>query len=365
MRTKPHKHGCHCGDQDECGYIAVERNRYFTGKYMAARDFQDEQTYFLSRHRLHNRLLHGWGIVCGLKVTHHPNPDCASRWVIVHPGIAIDCCGRELIVECETSFEIPFEEFEQDAGDEQSTSQEVEQRGSYANQEQQTNNFGEFHYERLLLALHYVEEEIERVPALFNESGCDRTRTEANRVREKAELIIVRFEDVEGDCWRDPRGHPGVPCRDDCGDELPGPSGSCLKPNCPCGELVPLALLTYEPDHPERGLKIGKRGRRQLPPPPEFLTHIVDINWPHGGEVTLSQLNDDMGGRLEIGFDRRIMAANAEATGVNEFTFVVQYGGAQRAVEFLPFPGDEPPSLVEDCRAVFTIDPNYISSRGR
>ena len=31
--------------------------------------------------------------------------------------------------------------------------------------EEQRNNYGEYHYERLLLALRYVEEEVERVPA--------------------------------------------------------------------------------------------------------------------------------------------------------------------------------------------------------
>src|SRR5258707_11242079 len=123
MRTKQPRHDCHCGNPDDCGYIATERNRYFTGKYMAARDFQNEQDYFLSRHRLHNRLLHGWGIVCGLKVTPHPNPDCANRWVVIHPGIAIDCCGRELIIECETPFQLPLSDAPTNCGDDESTAQ--------------------------------------------------------------------------------------------------------------------------------------------------------------------------------------------------------------------------------------------------
>ena len=53
MRTKPHKHGCHCGDQDDCGYIA-RWNRYFTGS--ASRATRTSRTTFC-RHRLHNRLL--------------------------------------------------------------------------------------------------------------------------------------------------------------------------------------------------------------------------------------------------------------------------------------------------------------------
>src|SRR5689334_17104919 len=82
-------HGCDEGPR--CAHIALERNRYFTGKYMAARDFRDEQHYFLSRHRLHTRLLHGWGIVCGLAVDPHWDPRCADRRVVVRRGIAVDC----------------------------------------------------------------------------------------------------------------------------------------------------------------------------------------------------------------------------------------------------------------------------------
>ena len=43
--------------------IGTERQHYFEGKFMSARDFRDEQHYFLSRRRAHNRLLHGWGAV--------------------------------------------------------------------------------------------------------------------------------------------------------------------------------------------------------------------------------------------------------------------------------------------------------------
>jgi hypothetical protein len=148
---------------------------------------------------------------------------------------------------------------------------------------------------------------------------------------------------------------------------LPGPGGTCLDPICPCGGLVPLAVIRFNPEEPEYGFRIGTRGRRQLPTPPELLTHISHINWPHGGEVTLAELNEEMGGRLEITFDRKLLPAQGAATGVSALTFVVQYGGVQRDVEFLPYPRHEPPRLEEDneCRAVFTIDPAYIDAHDR
>ncbi|HYH84231.1 MAG TPA: hypothetical protein VEX60_02045 [Pyrinomonadaceae bacterium] len=368
MRSKGHEDDCRCG-QGECGYIAAERNRYFTGKYMAARDFQDEQTYFLSRHRLHNHLLHGWGIVCGLKVTHHPdyrrNPDseCARRWVVVHPGVALDCCGRELIIEQATAFELPLppRAAEEDEGGQQSRSygEGTEGHGEASGGEGGTGG-DEVLAEPFLLALRYTEDEIERVPALYSEGACDPARVEANRVRERAEIVVVKLEDVQGDCWRTPGGDPEAPCRDDCGDELPGPGGTCIEPVCPCGEYVPLAYIEVNTDDPSAGFRIRRRGRRYLPTPPDLLTHVVHVNWPHGGEVTLEELNERMGGRLEVLFDRKLREADGDATGVSPLTFVVEYGGIQRDVEFLPYDADSPPALEDDCRAVFTIDPDYI-----
>lgn len=377
MRKKRHQDKCKCcAGETECGYIATERNRYFTGKYMAARDFQDEQTYFLSRHRLHNRLLHGWGIVCGLKVTHHPdrrrNPDseCARRWVVVHPGIALDCCGRELIVPCEIAFELPLprppkDEDEKstppDKGDEYAKAYDVGQSSEDDEGESAVDDEDGVMRESFLLALRYTEEETERVPALYNEGTCDPSRTEANRVRESAEVVVVPLDEVEGDCWRSPEGDPGARCRDDCADDLVGVGGSCLDPVCPCKEYVPLALIRLDPSCPEEGFEIDLTGRRYLPTPPELLTHIVDINWPHGGEVTLDQLNNDMNGELVVTFDRKLLYANSDATGINPFTFIVQYGGMQRNVEFLPYAEGYEPRLVDDCHAVFAIDPDYIN----
>ncbi len=44
------------------------RLRYFYGQMLAAQDLQTEQDYFREKLKLHNRCLHGYGTVCGLKV---------------------------------------------------------------------------------------------------------------------------------------------------------------------------------------------------------------------------------------------------------------------------------------------------------
>jgi hypothetical protein len=354
MRTKDHQHNS--DESTECGHIAMERNRYFTGKFMARRDFADEQAYFLSRHRLHNRLLHGWGIVCGLKVSHHPRRDCAKRWVVVQSGIALDCCGRELIVPCETAYELPLPQSEEGSNGSSEEELEAAQTEEYGDGDETDRKF--------LLVLRYVEEEIERVPALFSEGECDPARKEANRIRETTKLDLVPLKDFEKTCWVNPEGGPDTPCRDDCGDVIPGPGRSCLKPLCPCGDVVPLALITAS-DDPDESFEIDLKGRRHLPTPPEYLTHIVHTNWTHGGEVTLEEIHKKWHGKLEVTFDRKLLPADGEKTGVSPLTFLVQYGGVQQDLEFLPFDGDNSPELDGDCRAVFKIDPDLIRRRPR
>jgi hypothetical protein len=54
-----------------------DRLSYFYGQMLHARDLQTEQAYFREKLKLHNRCLHGWGIVCGLEVVPPPaDPDC-------------------------------------------------------------------------------------------------------------------------------------------------------------------------------------------------------------------------------------------------------------------------------------------------
>jgi|ERR1043166_176592 hypothetical protein len=72
-----------------------KRLGYFTGPVLTADELQLEQKYFIEKHKLHNRALHGFGIVSGLKVT------VAGGLLIVAPGLAIDCEGNELVVDSE------------------------------------------------------------------------------------------------------------------------------------------------------------------------------------------------------------------------------------------------------------------------
>ncbi len=69
-----------------------ERPHFFAGKLLSADDLQADQDYIRGKSCLHNRFLHGWGIVTGLNVS-------ADREnVVVSAGLAIDCAGNELVL---------------------------------------------------------------------------------------------------------------------------------------------------------------------------------------------------------------------------------------------------------------------------
>jgi len=82
---------CQCsGATAPCQTGPYERPRYFPGQLVGAVDLNLQQEYFRNRMRLHNRMLHGWGVVCGALV-------CLSLKAIVN-GRA----RRRLTDECHT-----------------------------------------------------------------------------------------------------------------------------------------------------------------------------------------------------------------------------------------------------------------------
>ena len=76
-------------------YSVFKRNNYFPGKLLTASDFQMEQKYFINKHRLINRLVHGTGVLCGLEIVMNAK-DLAPNHIRIQPGYALDACGREI-----------------------------------------------------------------------------------------------------------------------------------------------------------------------------------------------------------------------------------------------------------------------------
>jgi hypothetical protein len=75
------------------------RVNYEFGLVLGVDEFKQEQMYFLEKDYLHNRALHGYGTVYGLKVeATRPADDATDVLITVEPGLGIDQCGRPILL---------------------------------------------------------------------------------------------------------------------------------------------------------------------------------------------------------------------------------------------------------------------------
>ncbi len=83
----------------------IRRVNFFNGKLLTSADLRDEQTFQIERRRLHNRALHGPGVVDGLQVRLGDLGEAPA--VTVNRGFALDPRGREVILPDPVTLAIP------------------------------------------------------------------------------------------------------------------------------------------------------------------------------------------------------------------------------------------------------------------
>ena len=152
----------------DCDIEPFTRNYYFTGKLLVERDFKQEQEYYVDKMRHHDQTLHGWGVVCGLKVQAHQNPQCRNRFVCIEPGTAIDCCGHEILVHDEDCIDI---------------TQLAAIKALAAKKDTDPHT--------LQICLRYRECPTEQIPVLYDDCGCSETQCAPNRVLESYDVDVI------------------------------------------------------------------------------------------------------------------------------------------------------------------------------
>ena len=104
MTAEPHsaRKNCDCGcePQECCELECLVQPRFFCGQLLADQDLTAMVDWVKAKTGL-ARYRHGWGVVCGLDV------HCGKRGVVtVSPGYALDCCGRDIVVCEEASYDL-------------------------------------------------------------------------------------------------------------------------------------------------------------------------------------------------------------------------------------------------------------------
>ena len=84
---------------------SLPRPDYQPGEYLRSEDLRVGQDYLQQRLRRHERRLHGWGVICGMRVI--PANDPSHPWgVCVCPGFAVGPYGDQIQLLCRASVDI-------------------------------------------------------------------------------------------------------------------------------------------------------------------------------------------------------------------------------------------------------------------
>lgn len=106
---------CGCGGADPCapdGHVGLERTRWFRRMLVGPDDLIQDQRHELAARRRHNRLLHGWGVVCGLRVAAGQEEPCK---LVVEAGFALGPWGHEIVVPKDVTIDACAEDMDGNA----------------------------------------------------------------------------------------------------------------------------------------------------------------------------------------------------------------------------------------------------------
>jgi len=331
-----------------------ERLNYFYGQLLGVRDFQAEQAYFREKLKLHNRCLHGYGVVCGLEVVAVPfDPKCASQTAIEWQELDQERQAlEEIIADLEKRIESGNDEEMADLQaklDEARAALEALRRrlATLCRPTGQDETPGKVEIE-CGLALDCLGNELIVRRKLCIDIWRELTRRERQRL----------LDDLEGDgapvyislCYCELPVEPVRPVRQDLCDATPEcafarmrdtvrvsvsldppPVDQRCEPCCtPCEE--PCLLLAridhYQPGSPIEPDQIHNEVRRPigLYPP----TVISGISWAHGATYTQDEAWQILGNNgLEIRFSRPIQSETVQPGVVD--VWVIEGGGGRAA----------------------------------
>lgn len=198
-------------EEKQRGLFTPSRNRYFYGKLLDVYHFDLETQYHSALRHLHNRLVTGYGVVCGLDV--RIGEDDPS--IIVTSGMAIDKCGREIIVPCDTAPQsIPPELLNgKDRQDDHEEDQVVDEKNNYPNQRGETGKErrnpgersdmkqdGESDWRKIQVHLCYHECETDPTPVLSTECHVSEVCSPGS-INERYRIIFLPGHAPPVDIW--------------------------------------------------------------------------------------------------------------------------------------------------------------------
>jgi hypothetical protein len=183
-----------------CDAGVAERPRYYARQLITPDDMTLEQEYFRSKLRTHNRMLHGWGVVCGALVCLVPKAGKSENgpekngngqaqtgeefepWkVMVKPGYILGPYGDEINIDCTRVVDLRTNGVTGATGE-----QCVEASDPWCSEV-----FEQRQSDRLYIAVRYKEIATRPVRVQPAGCGCDDTRCENSRLRDGYEIAVL------------------------------------------------------------------------------------------------------------------------------------------------------------------------------
>jgi hypothetical protein len=163
------------------GMECIERPRFFSGQLLTDADLDAAQHYVIEKNRLRNRHLVGSGVLCGLAVRCDP----CDGIVNIEPGYAIDCCGNDVVVCEEASFDV-IRYLETCLREEDpACNGKIKHKPTRCDDRPR----------EYCLVVSYEEQQSRPMTVLGRGDGCSTGRCEPSRTRESFRLDLIESED--------------------------------------------------------------------------------------------------------------------------------------------------------------------------
>lgn len=202
---------CNCHSASKGTTETNERPRYYARQLVTPDDMTLEQDYFREKARRHNRMLHGWGVVCGATVIQSNQP-----WmVIVRSGYVLGPYGDEIYIETDQCVDVRVS----------CTPPAPGGNGCQPAQPAQTATTTQW------IAVKYVEKQTGLVRVPVGGCGCEDSACEYSRYRDSYLICVL-------DHCPTPNAQPPEFTRGG------GPPPDC--PPCPAEPWVVLASFTVD-----------------------------------------------------------------------------------------------------------------------
>jgi hypothetical protein len=192
--------------------VSLERTRFFPRQLITPDDLTQDQIYLREKLRRHNRLLHGWGVVCGAEVKRGP-----GDWeVVVQPGYILGPYGDEILIDREVTVDLSREGLDGNAVSPCGESLDI-----WCSDVRVDRKPGQ----TLYLAVRYADCQTRPVRVQPVGCGCDETECEYSRIRDSyAVKVLTRLPAT----YTDPMPQPNIDYLTRC------PEGGRGKPCVPC-----------------------------------------------------------------------------------------------------------------------------------